>query len=97
MRMRKANSERALIQMIVALAAALGAVAGVGLLRWDLVRSIYFIDAKTIALNGFIFLLFISGVVYLIRAYAHCRFEEKQVEVFFREKHSCQMPLKTTY
>lgn len=86
MRIRKTKSERALIQMLISLALVTAAVAGIGAWRWELVRSIYFIDAKTVILNGIIFLIFISGVVYLIRAYTHCRFEEQQVETFIREK-----------
>ena len=74
------------MQMLTSLALVLVAVAGICAWRWDLVRSIYFIDAKTVILNGIIFLIFISGLAYLIRAYAHCRFEEKQVETFIREK-----------
>jgi hypothetical protein len=72
--------------MLISLASVLIAVAVVGVWRWELVRSIYFIDAKTIILNGIIFLIFISGVGYLIRAYVHCRFEEGQVEAFIRDK-----------
>jgi len=88
MNTRATKSERALVQMIIALAAVLGAVIGVGVWRWELARNIYFVDAKTIMLNGLIFVIFISGVAYLIRAYIHCRFEENQVEAFIRDKES---------
>ncbi len=83
---RTTKSERALLQMVAALVVVLGATIGIGIWRWELVRSIYFVDAKTILLNGLIFLIFISGVIYLIRAYVHCRFEENQVETFIRDK-----------
>jgi hypothetical protein len=72
--------------MIISLASVLIAVAVIGVWRWELVRSIYFVDTKTVILNGIIFLIFISGVGYLIRAYVHCRFEEGQVEAFIRDK-----------
>ena len=72
--------------MVAALVVVLGATIGIGIWRWELVRHIYFVDAKTILLNGLIFLIFISGVIYLIRAYVHCRFEENQVETFIRDK-----------
>ena len=86
MNTQKTKSHRALMQMVISLVVVLAAVAGIGAWRWELVRGIYFVDAKTILLNGLIFLIFISGVVYLVRAYIHCRFEEKQVERFIREK-----------
>ena len=82
---RTTKSERALLQMVAALVVVLGVTIGIGIWRWELVRNIYFVDTKTILLNGLIFLIFISGVIYLIRAYVHCRFEEKQVETFIRD------------
>lgn len=88
MRTRNTKSERALVQMVISMVALLGAAAVVAVWQWELVRSIYFIDAKTIILNGLIFLIFFSGAVHLIRAYVHCRFEERQVEIFFRDKES---------
>lgn len=88
MNTRTTKSERALLQMLISLAVVLASVAGIGVWRWELVRNIYFVDAKTILLNGLIFLIFISGVVYLVRAYLHCRFEENQVEKFVQGKQS---------
>ena len=74
--------------MSIILVGVLGMLAGIGIWQWELVRGIYFIDTKTILLNGFIILIFISGVVHLIQAYVHCRFEERQVETFFQDKQS---------
>ena len=52
----------------------------------ELVRRIYFIDNKTIILNGIIFLLFFIGVIHLIRSFVHYSFEEKQIQTFISEK-----------
>ena len=77
MNSRRTKSERALVQMLIVLTVSMAAVAAAVAWRWELVRNVYLIDSKTIILNGFILLIFISGVLHLIRDYVHCRFEEK--------------------
>jgi len=86
MRNRIARSEWALIQMLATLVLALGVLVWIGIWKIELVKRVYFVDVRTIILNGFIFLLFIIGIIHLVRAYLHCRFEEIRVEDFIRDK-----------
>jgi hypothetical protein len=86
MKNRIARSEWALIQMLVTLVLALGVLVWIGIWKIELVKRVYFVDVRTILLNGFIFLIFISGVIHLVRAYVHCRFEEIRVEDFIHDK-----------
>jgi hypothetical protein len=85
MKTRKTKSELALIQMVTMLLLVLGLLAAIALWNREMVEKIYFADRKTIVLNGFIFLMFITGVIYLIRAYAHCRAEERHLERFISD------------
>ena len=54
--------------------------------RSEMVRRIYFIDHKTIILNGIIFLLFFIGIIHLVRSFMHYSQEEKQIQSFISEK-----------
>ena len=72
--------------MIVVLAVVIGFSGIISIWKTDLVKSIYFIDEKTIILNGMIFLLFLMGIIHLIKALRHYSFEEKQIVAFGREK-----------
>ena len=86
----KTKSQSALVHMLVTLAGTLVALAGIALWNSDLVLEIYFVDRKTVILNGFIALIFFSGLVYLIRAFLHLRFEERHVLAFIRAKETDQ-------
>jgi hypothetical protein len=86
----KTKSERALIHMVATLVVVLGALAGIALWNSELFVKIYLVDRKTVILNGFILLIFFSGLVYLIRAFVHLKFEERQVLDFIRTKETDQ-------
>ena len=82
----KTKSNKALTHMIVVLVVVIGFSGIISIWKADLVKSIYFIDEKTIILNGMIFLLFLMGIIHLIKAFHHYSFEEKQIVAFIREK-----------
>lgn len=86
MKNRITRSERVLILMLGTLGLALGVLIWIGIWKFELVKKVYFVDIRTIILNSFIFLIFISGVIHLVRAYIHFRFEEVRVEDFIRDK-----------
>ncbi len=72
--------------MLIILIVVFGSLAVASLWKSELVREIYFIDDKTIILNGIIFLLFFMGVIHLIRSFVHYSFEEKQIRTFVSDK-----------
>jgi hypothetical protein len=72
--------------MLFTLLVVIGALTAIAVSHVDLFRKIYLIDTKTIVLNGFILLLFFTGLLQLIRAVAHLSNEEKQVERFVHDK-----------
>jgi hypothetical protein len=72
--------------MLIILIVVFGSLAVVSLWKSEFVRKIYFIDDKTIILNGIIFLLFFMGVIHLIRSFVHYSFEEKQIRTFVSDK-----------
>ncbi len=72
--------------MLIILTVVLGFFAVVSIWQSELVRNIYFIDNKTIILNGLIFLLFFLGIIHLIKSFAHYSFEEKQIKTFVSDK-----------
>jgi len=86
MKPRGTKSKSALIHMLVTLGLALGLLAGIAAWQFDLVQKIYLVDDKTILLNGFIILIFFTGVIQLIRAYFHLNREERQVQSFVRNR-----------
>ncbi len=80
------KSQKSLINMLIILIVVFGSLAVASLWKSELVREIYFIDDKTIILNGIIFLLFFMGVIHLIRSFVHYSFEEKQIRTFVSDK-----------
>lgn len=90
----KIKSARALIHMLIILVVTLGLLVCIAFLNIELVKKIYLVDEKTIFLNGFIFLIFLSGVIYLTRAYAHLKSEEKQVSIFIQETENGEFALE---
>lgn len=82
----KTKSQKSLINMLIILIVVFGSLAVASLWKSELVRKIYFIDDKTIILNGIIFLLFFMGVIHLIRSFVHYSFEEKQIRTFVSDK-----------
>jgi hypothetical protein len=82
----RSKSQRALLQMIVVVAVAAAAAVAAVLWNGELVRRIYLADEKTTLLNGLILLLFLLGVVQLIRGLRHYAFEEDQVAKFVRNR-----------
>jgi hypothetical protein len=80
------KSGRALVHMLVTLAVVIGALAVIAARHIELFRRIYLADTKTLILNGFILLVFVSGLIQLIRAIVHLSREEKQVVKFVRDK-----------
>lgn len=82
----KTKSQKSLINMLIILTVVFGFLIIGSIWRSELVRSIYFIDNKTIILNGIIYLLFFIGVIHLIRSFVHYSYEEKQIQKFISEK-----------
>jgi hypothetical protein len=82
----KTKSKNALIQMLVVLFVFIVFSVLTSIWKTELVTSIYFIDEKTIILNGIIFVLFLMGIIHLIKAFRHYSFEEKQIVAFIRGK-----------
>lgn len=72
--------------MLIILIVVFGSLAAASLWKYELVTEIYFIDDKTIILNGIIFLLFFMGVIHLVRSFVHYSFEEKQIKTFVSDK-----------
>ena len=86
MKFTQTKSGRALIHMLITLLIVIGALTAIAVWYLDLFRKIYLIDTKTVVLNGFILLLFFTGLFQLIRAVAHLSREERQVERFVHDK-----------
>ena len=86
MKFTKTRSGRVLIHMLITLLVVIGTLTAIAVWHVDLFRKIYLIDSKTIVLNGFILLLFFTGLIQLIRAVAHLSQEESQVERFVHDK-----------
>jgi hypothetical protein len=86
MKFTQTRSGRALIHMLITLLVVIGALAAIAVRYADLFRKIYLIDTKTVVLNGFILLLFFTGLLELIRAIAHLSREEKQLNRFVHDK-----------
>jgi hypothetical protein len=82
----KTKSRKSLINMLIILAVAFGFLIMGSVWQSELVRRIYFIDNKTIILNGIIFFLFFIGIIHLIRSFVHYSYEEKQIQTFVSEK-----------
>jgi hypothetical protein len=82
----KTKSQKSLINMLIILIVVFGSLTVASLWKSELVREIYFIDDKTIILNGIIFLLFFMGIIHLIRSFVHYSFEEKQIKTFVSDK-----------
>ncbi|MFZ0724173.1 MAG: hypothetical protein WAM61_00150 [Desulfobacterales bacterium] len=80
------RSGRALIHMLLTLLVVIGALSALAVWHQDLFRKIYLVDTKTVVLNGFILLLFFTGLIQLIRAIAHLGREEQQVAAFVHDK-----------
>ncbi|UCH20076.1 MAG: hypothetical protein JSU83_16125 [Deltaproteobacteria bacterium] len=83
---RTTKSQKSLINMLIILIVVFGSLAAASLWKYELVTEIYFIDDKTIILNGIIFLLFFMGVIHLVRSFVHYSFEEKQIKTFVSDK-----------
>ncbi|MFZ0614566.1 MAG: hypothetical protein WAM73_20135 [Desulfobacterales bacterium] len=86
MKFTHTRSGRALIHLLLTLLVVIGALAALAVGHQDLFRRIYLVDTKTVVLNGFILLLFFTGLIQLIRAVAHLGREEQQVEEFVHDK-----------
>ncbi len=86
MQFTNTRSGRALIHMLITLLVVIGALTAIAVWHVDLFRKIYLVDTKTVVLNGFILLLFFTGLIQLIRAVAHLSHEERQVERFVHDK-----------
>lgn len=74
-----------LVQLILAM------ILFAGLLAWkiDAIRNIYLPEHSSLIammVNGFIVLLFLTGVAALLRVYAHYRFEEGQIGLYLRKR-----------
>ena len=82
------NSKKVIYQILVAVVIAFTFVSSIFLWKIEFIRKIYFSDWLTVALNGFILVLFLIGIIQLLLVFRRYAFEEIQLDFFIRGKES---------